>query len=273
VADSSLAGLPCGTVAVPEVVRDPGRLRWQLAGGEARAWVRPDDRCALWFGSCQADCYAPLLAAVAADVPHDLYIEPDERDTESLTRFVRLGFTVNRQEGHYLIPTDPEVNGLLGSGVPGGLSLISAADADEDRLRLLDDLLRQDTPGSDGWRWSPEGFRAETFSDEFDPATYLVAVGPAGEYAGLIRVWNRPVTPRLGFYAVTRDYRRKGLARALLARAFAVVHGRGQSHVTAEVDSANRASLTMMASLGARRTGGSVELIKQQDSMTITARS
>jgi RimJ/RimL family protein N-acetyltransferase len=244
-----------------------------MAGGEARAWVRPDDRCALWFGSCHGDCYAPLLAAVAADVPHDLYIEHDEGDTESLTRFVRLGFTVSRQEGHYLIPTNPEVNGLLDSGVPDQMSFISATDADEDRLRLLDDLLRQDTPGSDGWRWSPEGFRTETFSDEFDPATYLVAVGPAGEYAGLVRVWNRPVTPRLGFYAVTRDYRRKGLARALLARAFGVVHGRGQPHVTAEVDSANRASLTLMASLGARRTGGSVELVKRQDVVTITARS
>jgi len=256
-------------VAIREVVRDPDELHWQVPNdggptGEVHAWVRPDARCSVWFGPCDPDCYAPLLAAIAADVPHSLYIEQDESDSESLTRFVRLGFTVNRQEGLYRIPTDPGENGLLDAGLPGGLRLISAADADEDRLRSLDDLLRQDTPGSDGWQWDAAGFHAETFSSQFDPATYLVAVGSAGEYAGLVRVWNRPETPRLGFIAVTRKHRRTGLARALLARAFGVVHGRGQPQVTAEVDSSNRACLTLMASLGARRTGGTVELIKRR---------
>jgi ribosomal protein S18 acetylase RimI-like enzyme len=247
------------------VVRDPDELHWLAvrqgeAAGEVRAWVRPDERCSVWFRECRDESYAPLVAAVAAAVDHDLYVELDESDTESLTRFVRLGFTVNRQEGHYLLPTDPAVNGLRAADV----SLISAAEADEDRLRLLDDLLRQDIPGSDGWRWSPEGFHAETFSSQFDPETYLVAVGPSGEYTGLVRVWIRPGTPRLGCIAVTREYRRVGLARALLARAFGVVHRRGQPAVSAEVDSANRASLTLMTSLGARRTGGAVELVKRR---------
>jgi ribosomal protein S18 acetylase RimI-like enzyme len=256
-------------VADPKVVRDPGELHWQVPDdggptGEVRAWVRPDARCSVWFGRCDPDCYAPLLAAVAADVPHDLYIEQDESDTESLTRFVRLGFTVNRQEGNYLLPTDPGENGLLDVKVPGGVSLISAAEADENRLRVLDDLLREDIPGADGWRWDPPGFHAETFSSQFDPETYLVAVGQSGEYAGLVRVWIRPGTPRLGCIAVTREYRRTGLARALLARAFGVVHRRGQPAVSAEVDSGNRASLTLMTSLGARRTGGAVELVKRR---------
>jgi hypothetical protein len=50
----------------------------------------------------------------------------------------------------------------------------------------------------------------------------------------------------------------------LLARAFGVVHGRGQPDVAAEVDSSNRASLTLMAGLGARRTGGTVVLVKRR---------
>jgi len=246
-----------------KVMREADGLHWLAvqegeAAGEVRAWIRPDERCSVWFRDCQADSYAPLLAAITAEVGRDLYVELDEADTESLTRFVRLGFAVNRQEGHYLIPTDPAVNGLRAADV----SLISAADADEDRLRLLDDLLRQDIPGADGWRWSAAGFHAETFSSQFDPETYLVAVGPSGEYTGLARIWIRPGTPRLGCIAVTRERRRTGLARALLARAFGVVHGRGQPEVSAEVDSANRASLTLMTSLGARRTGGTVELIR-----------
>jgi GNAT superfamily N-acetyltransferase len=241
--------------------REPERERETT--GEVRAWVRPDRRCSVWFRDCRADSYAPLLAAVAAEVSHDLYIELDESDAESLTRFVRLGFTASRQENQILIPTDLAVNGLGTAPLPPAISVISAAEADEDRLRELDDLLRQDTPGADGWRWEPEDFRSETFSSAFDPATYLVAVGPAGQYAGIARVWNNPAMPRLGFIAVTREHRRTGLARALLARAFAVVHGRGQPEVSAEVDTGNVASMTLMISLGARRSGGTIELIRR----------
>jgi GNAT superfamily N-acetyltransferase len=227
--------------------------------------VRPDERCSVWFRDCRDESYAPLLAAVAAAVDRDLYAELDESDAESLTRLVRLGFTVSRQENHIVIPTDPAVNGLGNrAGLPPAVSVISAADADEDRLRRLDDLLRQDVPGADGWRWEPAAFHAETFSSAFDPATYLVAVDSAGRYAGIARVWNNPVIPRLGLIAVTREHRRSGLARALLARAFGVLHGRGQPEVSAEVDSANRASLTLMTGLSARRTGGSVELIRRR---------
>jgi GNAT superfamily N-acetyltransferase len=250
-------------------MRETDGLHWLAvrqgeAAGEVRAWVRPDERCSVWFRECRDESYAPLLAAVAAAVDHDLYVELDESDAGSLTRLVKLGFTVNRQENHIVIPTDPAANGLDDAGLASAMRVISAADADEDRLRELDDLLRQDVPGADGWRWQPADFHAETFSSAFDPATYLVAVDPEGRYAGIARVWNNPAMPRLGLIAVTREHRRAGLGRALLARAFGVLHRRGQPEVSAEVDSANRASLTLMTSLGARRTGGSVELIKRR---------
>jgi ribosomal protein S18 acetylase RimI-like enzyme len=119
-------------------------------------------------------------------------------------------------------------------------------------------------PGTSGWLWDPGDFREETFdSPSFDPATYLVAVEPAdGEYVGLVRVWNDPGRPRLGLIAITQPYRRQGLARALLGRAFRVLHDRGQDEVTAEVDDSNPAATSLLRSLGARRTGGSVELIR-----------
>jgi GNAT superfamily N-acetyltransferase len=255
-------------VGHPQVVRETDGLHWRsydahARTGEVRAWVRPDGRCSVWFRECRDDSYEPLLQAVAAEVDHDLYVDVDESDTASLTRFARLGFAVSRQENHIVIPTDPAVNGLGDVGLPASMSVLSAAAADEDRLRELDDLLRQDVPGADGWRWSPDGFRAETFSSAFDPATYLVAVDQAGRYAGLARVWNNPVIPRLGLIAVTREHRRTGLARGLLARVFGVLHERGAAEVSAEVDSGNSASLTLMLCLGARRTGGSVELIRR----------
>lgn len=248
------------------MVRVSGGSHWRAVengnqAGEVRAWVRPDRRCSVWFRECADECCAPLLAAITAEIDHDLYVEVDESDAASLTRFVRLGFTVSRREDHLAVPTDPAANGLGRAALPAGMTLLSAADADEDRLRELDDLLRQDVPGADGWHWDRAGFAAETFSSAFDPATYLVAVDSAGRYAGLARVWNNPVIPRLGLIAVTREHRRAGLARSLLARAFLVLHERRIPEVSAEVDSSNDASLTLMRGLGARRTGGSVELI------------
>jgi GNAT superfamily N-acetyltransferase len=120
------------------------------------------------------------------------------------------------------------VTGLAGAGLPAGLDVLSAADADITRLRLLDDALRQDVPGSAGWRWDAEEFRAETLNPFSDPATYLVAVDRAsGEYAGLVRIWRNRAGPRLGLIAMLARYRRRGVARALLGRAFAVLAARG----------------------------------------------
>jgi ribosomal protein S18 acetylase RimI-like enzyme len=57
-------------------------------------------------------------------------------------------------------------------------------------------------------------------------------------------------------------YRRRGLVSGLINRAFAVCHARGQTEVSTEVDVTNTASNTLMAGLGARRVGGSVELLR-----------
>jgi ribosomal protein S18 acetylase RimI-like enzyme len=75
-------------------------------------------------------------------------------------------------------------------------------------------------------------------------------------------VWNTPGRPQLGLIGVTRPYRRRGLAIALLARAFSVLHQRGQAEVTAEVDDTNTASRALLQGLGARRAGGSAELVR-----------
>jgi GNAT superfamily N-acetyltransferase len=149
--------------------------------------------------------------------------------------------------------------------LPDGMRVISAAHADEDRLRVLDGALREDVPGGDGWRWDPADFRAETYeSDEFDPATYLVAVDQAdGEYAGLARIWMRPTVPKLGLIALLAPYRGRGLAKALIGAALAVVSERGVTEVVADVDDTNAACTGLLASFGGRRDGGTVELVRR----------
>lgn len=192
----------------------------------------------------------------------EVYCTVDEADADTLALGERLGFVVNRREGRFLIPTDPDVTGLGAAGVPDGFALVRADEVDLDRLRLLDDALRQDVPGTEGWRWDEAGFREE-FDDAYDPATYLVAVADSGEYVGLVRVWHNAAGPRLGMIGVLPPHRRRGLARALLARVFAVLHERGEPEVSTEVDDTNVASNALLRPLGARRAGASVELVRR----------
>jgi GNAT superfamily N-acetyltransferase len=252
------------------VVRAHPGLTWRALDngdvvGAITAFLRPDNRWFAYFDSCRADAYRPLLAAVVGNVEGDLHATADEGDSEAAGRLIELGFTENRREGIYLLPTDPGRTGLADVAVPDDTVIISAASADEDDLRLLDEALRKDVPGSDGWEWDPAEFHAETFGDDFDPATYLVAADAAagGGYIGLARIWIGPGTPRLGLIAVLRPYRRRGVARALLARAFSVLHDRGQAEVTAEIDDTNTASLTLLKGLGARRKSGTVEFVRR----------
>lgn len=231
--------------------------------GEVGVWHRPDGRHQLFFDTWRADAYLPLTLAVARDLGQDLYTTLDDAEFDAFDACTEAGFTVHRRESYYKIPTDPAATGLHNAKLPSDISVISAKAADVDQLRLLDDDLRQDVPGSDGWRWDAERFRNETHGRGFDPETYLVALADDGEYVGLARVWNNRGGPRLGLIAVRAPYRRRGLARALLGQAFQVVHARGQEHVTAEADDENRPSVTLLTSLGGRRTGGSVELIRR----------
>jgi RimJ/RimL family protein N-acetyltransferase len=251
------------------VTRVPQRLQWQAAdprgvpAGTILARLRPDQRCAVFFEAARPEAYPPLADAVARELGCDLVVMVDESDTAALAACAAAGFAASRRESRYTIPTSPQLTGLGAAGLPPGLTVLSAAGADEDRLRLLDDELRQDVPGADGWHWDAEGFRRETFSPAFDPATYLVAMDQAtSEYAGLVRVWNNSSGPRLGLIGVRAAYRRRGLARALLGRALAVLSERGQPVVTAEADDASEASRALLASLGARRSGGCAELTR-----------
>jgi GNAT superfamily N-acetyltransferase len=140
---------------------------------------------------------------------------------------------------------------------------VRADQIEEEQLRLLDDLLRQDVPGTDGWRWDAEGFHEETYdAADFDPATYLVAVDENGEGIGLARVWMKHSGPRLGLIGVRSDRRRRGLASALLAAVLTEVRERGFAEVRTEVDETNVASRELLFGFGARTVGASLELLR-----------
>lgn len=249
-------------------VTEDGRGGWRATRdgevvGRLLVLLRPDRRRFLVVDGAR-DAYRALVdRAVREFDTQEVYTEVDE-DAGDARRFLAdQGFVVNRREHLYLVPTDP--SRLTRWTMPDGVEVVSAADSDVDRLRELDDLLRQDVPGTDGWRNDPPEFVRQTFEDpQFDPDTYLIAVEKrSGAYVGLVRVWIRPDEPRLGLIATVPEYRRRGVAGALLARAFGVVHGRGLLQAACEVDEANAASNALMARLGARRVGGGVELVRR----------
>lgn len=228
--------------------------------GSVTAWVRPDGRCFVSFSHCEPEARQPLLDAVAG-VGHCELITTAPDDPATLSLYRSFGFEPARRETEYLISTDVAAARLAGVALPQGVSVISPSDADLARLRLLDDELRDDVPGTAGWKWKAAAFEEETFGPQYDPALYAVAVRD-GEYVGLARVWKRPEKARLGMIGVLRSERRQGLARALMAHVVAALADRRVEAMTAEVDDANAASIALITGLGGRSVGASLELVK-----------
>jgi ribosomal protein S18 acetylase RimI-like enzyme len=243
---------------------------WNLVRGgdriaSAHGMCRPDGR---WFVSIDAwddAAWAPLMTVLVKDLACHLHTVVDASDAATLASWRRFGFEVARREIDYLIPVDPGVTGLVDSWLPERMVLLAADAVDETELRLLDDSLRADVPGYDGWLNDPQEFRERSFDERhFDPATYLVALDDAvPAFAGLVRIAVMPRRPRLGLLGVTPAYRRRGLARALLTAAFAALHDRGFTHVTAEVDTTNTASIRLLEQIGGQRTGASLVLLRR----------
>jgi ribosomal protein S18 acetylase RimI-like enzyme len=219
-----------------------------------RRWIRPDGRCFV-FGEPDDDLPSRKIYATA-----------DEADEARVRALADRGFRFHRRELVLRIPTDAGRWDVATVEAPSGVAFVRADEFDETRLRLLDDLLRQDVPGTDGWKWSPDDFHEETYdASDFDPATYLVAVDEGENGVGIVRVWMRPDAPRLGFIGVRANWRRRGVARALLAEALNAVRQQyGHSELHTEVDEENTASKRLLLNFGGQKVGSLLELVREE---------
>jgi ribosomal protein S18 acetylase RimI-like enzyme len=196
--------------------------------------------------------------------PGRVYAGANESDAARVEALARLGFAFHRRELVLELPTDPAAWSVQTFDRPPGIAFVQADEIPEEQLRTLDDVLRQDVPGTGGWRWSAEGFREETYESlHFDPATYLVALDESGAGIGIARVWVRPDQPRLGLIGVRSDWRRRGVARSLLAAALTAVRQRDPRDVRTEVDETNTASSELLFGFGGRTVGASLELVRE----------
>ncbi len=229
--------------------------------------LRPDGRLLVRTEGEWTSETAEGAAAVARKVGAPALAHVGEEDAAERAALIAAGFADSRREAVITISIEQALEALRGAALPVGVELRSAADVDEDELRLVDDELRQDVPGAAGWESTPEEFREHTFADPaFDPRTYLVAVDAAsGRYLGVVRVWMNPQGPRLGFVGVRREHRRRGLGSALLMSALQAVHATGATELTTEYDVTNEASSAIAERLGARRTGLTLELVYEPE--------
>ena len=203
-----------------------------------------------------------LLLGAVADADRDLVVTAEQHDVEATGILQRHGFRPSRTEVTYRASIGSLPARLCAPVRAAGVQLISAADADLDRLRLLDDLVRQDIPGSRGWRWAAADFQDETFGPGFDPQTYLVAVERrSGDYVGLVRVWMRPAGSRLGCIGVVHGHRGTRVTAALLTTVFGELRDRGVETLTFEISQDNRASMAMLRHVKAIPTAHHVEFV------------
>ncbi|MGI8657584.1 MAG: GNAT family N-acetyltransferase [Candidatus Limnocylindria bacterium] len=228
---------------------------------DLRTHVRPDGRCLVWpDGQWTAD-QAHVAAVLAAARRTSLLTTIDAGSTDELVALERAGFKQARYENVVEADLTTAINALAGTALPDGIIGRSAADVDVDDLRRLDDELRDDVPGTSGWRSSPAEFQEDTFDDRaYNPKTYLVAMPEArGELIGLVRVWMNEPGPRIGMIGVTSRHRGRGIASALLAQVLREVQALGACHARSEYDVTNLASAAIFAKVGARSVGSRIE--------------
>jgi ribosomal protein S18 acetylase RimI-like enzyme len=258
---SAWTGEPVDQLQAEEDYHSEDREHWLAWDSDAvvgvlHPWRAPDGRMRLYYDKCRPDTYAPLASAIAGPC----FTTVGSADTAALTALTAAGFMEHRRENLYEIPvsrTEPPV--------PTDIEIVTADKTELWPLMLLDCAIRADIPGADGWQPDPVWFREETYdSPFFDPQTYRVALH-GSRYVGLARVWKPgPGEPygRLGCVGVLADYRRRGLARALIAQAFAPLAEAGAVVVGAEADATNIASHTLLTSFGGRIIGATIELYR-----------
>ena len=243
--------------------------RWiAVHQGEAVAavstWRRPDDRTFLYFVGPDRAAYSLLTDAVVEALGQTAHTFADAGDGELVDALRSAGFKVELVEEGFRIRFDEVLARFRRAWVPSGLSIHSANAVDEDRLFALDNTLRQDTLGTDGWQGDRDWFHDELAeSPPFDPSAYLVAVNDrTGDHVGLVRIWRNPTGPRFGLIGVVPQYRTTTIAGALLRRALLAASQWGHETFTAETSPSNPTIYRRLSRLGAESLGQFYQMVR-----------
>ncbi|GMQ85096.1 MAG: hypothetical protein BMS9Abin07_0661 [Acidimicrobiia bacterium] len=235
------------------------------AVGAVTARLRPDNRMFVTFVVRELSAYGPLTETAAAAAGRTLYTTVDEDDRPKVIALTAAGFAREFVAERFRIRFDTALARLSRAWVPSGLSIHTADSVDQRRLFTLDNTIRHDIPGTDGWRGDREWFRDElTESPPFDASAYLVAVDNRnGEYVGLVRIWRNPTGPRFGLVGVIRQYRDIPIAAALLKHALTAASEWGHPTFTTETSRGNKVIYPRLKRLDAEHLGQLLRLIRR----------
>lgn len=207
--------------------------------GVINPWRGPDRRVRLSLDCRDSTAYQPLIRAAVAALNADIRVTVSGSDLVQRRAYTAVGFRLEYTEDVYSARFTTAVAALRKAELPDGFTVITADRADGRSWFTLDNTLRQDIRGNEGWRGDLKWFADHNYdSPYFDPAAHLIAVDDSnGEYAGLVRFRNGPLRqPRLGMLGVLRQYRGCGLGEALMARG--VDHAATWGHETFTGESA-----------------------------------
>jgi ribosomal protein S18 acetylase RimI-like enzyme len=232
-------------------------LEDDLVVGRGEASRRPDGRMFVSIDAWHGAAFDRLATAMLAALPRPLHTVVDLAEGDLTAQWQRAGFTARRREWEYAVPTDPRVTGLDSALAPPGVTIRAFGSAQPAPLRALDRTIRAEVEGGPGWQDMP----AEVLTRPvLDPLNYAVAA-QHNQYVGLLRIAAVTRLPRIGLVAVLAGHQRRGIARALLAHTLGALHHLGKESASAEVTESNLAATALFETIGARRTGGNLELV------------
>ena len=229
--------------------------------GAATTWLRPDGRLFLQFGALQLDSVRPLTREISDELGCAVYASVNGED-DLLAGLLHAGYRPEIVLERFEVPFESVLDALSRAPSPRGFEILSARDADLDRLFDLDNRLRRLVPGTDGWVGDIDWMRSELAEQPpFDPDAYLVAVAGTGEYAGLVRIWRNETGPRFGLVGVLPEFRRTLIGPDLIRRAVDAASTWGPEFFTTETELGNRHIHRRLHKLGARSVGFTYQLV------------
>lgn len=243
--------------------RDAARpaRRWLARdGGEvvavASAITRPDRRTFVTFAG-DTSGYGALTEAAAGALRRPLHARADCAAGDVLGVLAAAGFSAEIVTEAFRIGFADARGALRHARGARWFRVVPAAAVDPGRLFTLDVAVRQDVPGTDGWR----GDRAMFLDELDDPAAYAVAIDDTtAELAGLARMWRNPTGPRFGLVGVLRQYRGSPVGPALIRTVLDEAAGWGHDSFVTETSLTNQALHPRLERVAAERIGKQVQL-------------
>jgi GNAT superfamily N-acetyltransferase len=227
--------------------------------------LRPDERLFLKFSRRDLATWPALIEAVVGALGRGVHTFVDTTDNDAVAALMESGFETELVQERFRIRFAEALARVERAWVPDGFRLRPADAVDRDRLFTLDNTLRQDLLGCEGWRGDRDLFREELAdSPPFDPDAYPVAIDERnGEYVGLARAWRNADGPRFGLLGVLRQYRNTPVAAALLKQALEAASEWGHDDFVTDTSPTNVIVHPRLKRLGGEPIGRFLQMVRR----------